>query len=104
MTGWLGIKHQVTYLLICCFVLLKGKKLWFPEHRQLNGLNLPTHDRKHQLRARELIGQAANLVGELTQGLSNFFTYSEQRSRIYPADGVTEPLSPTNTKVAREWI
>ncbi|XP_076463596.1 protein phosphatase 1 regulatory subunit 21-like isoform X2 [Babylonia areolata] len=70
-------------------------------HRDLNGLNLPTHDRKHQLRARELIGQAANLVGELTQGLSNFFTYSEQRSRIYPSDGVTEPLSPTNTKYCK---
>ncbi|KAL8589753.1 hypothetical protein ACOMHN_027261 [Nucella lapillus] len=71
------------------------------KNRDLNGLNLPTHDRKHQLRARELIGQAANLVGELTQGLSNFFTYSEQRSRIYPADGITEPLSPTNTKYCK---
>ncbi|XP_070180531.1 protein phosphatase 1 regulatory subunit 21-like isoform X2 [Littorina saxatilis] len=71
------------------------------KHRELNGLNLPTHDRKHQLRARELVSQAANLVGELTQGLSNFFTYSEQRSRIYPADGVTEPLSPTNTRYCK---
>nr|KAG5691615.1 hypothetical protein BaRGS_023786 [Batillaria attramentaria] len=44
---------------------------------------------------------AANLVGELVQGLSNFFTYSEQRSRIYPADGVTEPISPANTKYCK---
>ncbi|XP_005100961.1 protein phosphatase 1 regulatory subunit 21 [Aplysia californica] len=67
----------------------------------LNGFNLPTHDRRHQLRAKELITQGANLVGELTQGLSNFFTYSEQRSKIYPADGVTEPLSPLNIKFCK---
>ncbi|PVD26203.1 hypothetical protein C0Q70_13872 [Pomacea canaliculata] len=71
------------------------------KHRDINGLNLPTHDRKHQLRSRELITQAASLVGELTQGLSNFFTYSEQRSRIYPADGVTEQYSPTTFKYCK---
>ncbi|XP_055880322.1 protein phosphatase 1 regulatory subunit 21-like [Biomphalaria glabrata] len=69
--------------------------------RDINGLNVPTHDRRHQLRAKELITQGANLVGELTMGLSNFFTYSEQRSKIYPADGVTEPLSPLNTKFCK---
>lgn len=69
------------------------------EVRELNGLNLPTHDRRHQLRAKDLITQGANLVEELTKGLSNFFTYSEQRSKIYPADGVTEPLSQLNVKV-----
>ncbi|KAH9500952.1 hypothetical protein Btru_069302 [Bulinus truncatus] len=69
--------------------------------RELNGLNVPTHDRKHQLRAKELITQGANLVGELTMGLSNFFTYSEQRSKIYPADGVTEPQSPLNAKFCK---
>ncbi|CAL1533859.1 unnamed protein product [Lymnaea stagnalis] len=69
--------------------------------REVNGLNVPTHDRRHQLRAKELITQGANLVGELTLGLSNFFTYSEQRSKIYPADGVTEPLSQLNTKFCK---
>uniref|UniRef100_A0A0B6YWD3 Protein phosphatase 1 regulatory subunit 21 n=1 Tax=Arion vulgaris TaxID=1028688 RepID=A0A0B6YWD3_9EUPU len=69
--------------------------------RDLNGLNLPTHDRRHQLRAKELITQGANLVEELTKGLSNFFTYSEQRSKIYPADGVTEPLSQLNVKFCK---
>ncbi|CAG5123238.1 unnamed protein product [Candidula unifasciata] len=69
--------------------------------RELNGLNLPTHDRRHQLRAKDLITQGANLVEELTKGLSNFFTYSEQRSKIYPADGVTEPLSQLNVKFCK---
>ncbi|GFS06995.1 protein phosphatase 1 regulatory subunit 21-like [Elysia marginata] len=64
--------------------------------KELNGFNLPTHDRRHQLRAKELITQGTNLVGELIQGLSNFFTYTEQRSKIYPNDGVTEPISPLN--------
>ncbi|RUS89646.1 hypothetical protein EGW08_002567 [Elysia chlorotica] len=64
--------------------------------KEVNGYNLPTHDRRHQLRAKELITQGTNLVGELVQGLSNFFTYTEQRSKIYPADGVTEPISPLN--------
>ena len=70
------------------------------EIKDLNGYNLPTHDRRHQLRAKELITQGTNLVGELVQGLSNFFTYTEQRSKIYPADGVTEPISPLNINVS----
>ncbi|XP_046575666.1 protein phosphatase 1 regulatory subunit 21-like [Haliotis rubra] len=71
------------------------------KNRDLNSLNLPTHDRKHQLRARELVGQASNLVAELVQGLSNFYTYSEQRSKIYPADGVSEPLSQINSQYCK---
>ena len=68
--------------------------------RELNALNIPTHDRKHQLRAKELLGQASTLVKELTQGLSNFHTYCEQRSRLYPADGASEPLSTVNKRVS----
>ncbi|XP_064622377.1 protein phosphatase 1 regulatory subunit 21-like [Lineus longissimus] len=64
--------------------------------RDLNALNIPTHDRKHQLHAKELIGQAATHIRELTQGLSNFHTYTEQRSSIYPSDGISEPLSAVN--------
>ncbi|XP_069115065.1 protein phosphatase 1 regulatory subunit 21-like [Argopecten irradians] len=66
------------------------------KHRDLNCLNLPTHDRKHQLRARELVNQSVNHLSELVQALSNFYTYSEQRSRIYPNDGINEPLSNIN--------
>jgi protein phosphatase 1 regulatory subunit 21 len=66
---------------------------------ELNGLNLPTHDRRHQLRSRELVNQSANLLGEVIQALSNFYTYTEQRSQIYPADGKVEPISPVNMQV-----
>ncbi|XP_064599865.1 protein phosphatase 1 regulatory subunit 21-like [Liolophura sinensis] len=68
------------------------------KHRHLNSLNVPTHDRKHQLRVKELVSHSVNLVKELTQGLSNFYTYSEQRSKIYPCDSSSEPLSPVNAK------
>ncbi|KAK6182799.1 hypothetical protein SNE40_010399 [Patella caerulea] len=68
---------------------------------QLNSLNIPVFDRKHQLRAWELVNQAGTNVGELVQSLSNFYTYSEQRSKIYPADSRTEPISEVNTKYCR---
>ena len=72
----------------------------FTEHKELNALNIPTHDRKHQLRAKELVGQAAGLVKELIQGLSNFHTYCEQRTRIYPNDADREPMTDVNKKVS----
>lgn len=77
---------------------------WFSgiENRDLNGLNLPTHDRRHQLQARELVSQATNHMTELVQALSNFYTYSEQRSKIYPADGTHEAYSPVNVQVMRK--
>ncbi|KAL8601555.1 hypothetical protein ACOMHN_003821 [Nucella lapillus] len=71
------------------------------KHRMLNTLNLPTYDRKHQARARDLIGQAATIVGEVIQGFSKFYTYCEQRCRIYPADGQSESLSPVNKKYCK---
>ncbi|WAR29240.1 PPR21-like protein [Mya arenaria] len=69
--------------------------------RELNGLNLPTHDRRHQLRSRELVNQSATLLGEVIQALSNFYTYTEQRSQIYPADGKAEPISPVNVQFCK---
>ncbi|XP_062574127.1 protein phosphatase 1 regulatory subunit 21-like isoform X1 [Saccostrea cucullata] len=71
------------------------------KNRDLNGLNLPTHDRRHQLQARELVSQATNHMTELIQALSNFYTYSEQRSKIYPADGTHEPYSPINVQYCK---
>ena len=76
-----------------CLILL------YLDNKELNGLNLPTHDRRHQLRSRELVNQSANHLAQLVQGLSNFFTYTEQRSQIYPADGKVEPISPVNVQV-----
>lgn len=42
--------------------------------RELNKLNVPTHDRRHQVKAKELICQAVELVRELVSGMSNFLT------------------------------
>ena len=64
-----------------------------------NALNIPVHDRKHQLQTKELVGQCVTLIKELVQGLSNFYTYCEQRSRVYPTDSDREPLSDVNKKV-----
>ena len=35
----------------------------------------------------------------MVQALSNFFTYSEQRSKIYPAECINEPMSAINIQV-----
>ena len=48
--------------------------------REFNKLNVPTHDRRHQVKAKEVICQAAELVHELVSGMSNFHTYTEQVS------------------------
>ena len=78
--------------------------LYFTGLRDLNALNIPTHDRQHQLKTQELVSQAASLVRELVQGLSNFHTYCEQRSSTYPADKDRETLSVTNKKVCTRQI
>ncbi len=48
------------------------------------------------------MGQAMTMIAELCAGLSNFHTYTEQRSKIFPIDSTTGPISPTNQKVS--WI
>ena len=62
-------------------------------------LNVPIHDRKHQQQAKELVSQCNVLLKDLVQALSNFYTYCEQRTRVYPVDADTEPLSDVNKKV-----
>jgi len=49
--------------------------LFFIENKQLNSLNIPAHNRAEQLQIREMVGQAARLIKELVQGLSNYYTY-----------------------------
>ncbi|XP_038047531.1 protein phosphatase 1 regulatory subunit 21-like [Patiria miniata] len=68
------------------------------EKRELNALNVPTHDRKHQMKTKDLIGQAHTLVKELCSGLSNLHTYTEQRSKLFPIDSTTGPISAVNLK------
>ncbi|XP_072168394.1 protein phosphatase 1 regulatory subunit 21-like [Diadema setosum] len=66
---------------------------------ELSSLNVPAHDKKHQHKTMELMGQASTLVKELCAGLSNFHTYTEQRSKIYPIDsGTGMPISQVNQK------
>ncbi|KAK2153779.1 hypothetical protein LSH36_286g01011 [Paralvinella palmiformis] len=68
------------------------------ENKQLNSLNIPAHNRVEQLQIREMVGQAARLIKELVQGLSNYYTYSEQRSKVYPIDADVGTLSDVNKK------
>lgn len=93
-----NLKHQLSHA-----SKIIADKLPFIDtnNKELNGLNLPTHDRRHQLRSRELVNQSANHLAQLVQGLSNFFTYTEQRSQIYPADGKVEPISPVNVQFCK---
>lgn len=57
--------------------------------REFNKLNVPTHDRRHQVKAKEVICQAAELVHELVSGMSNFHTYTEQvNTDIFVSDKV----------------
>nr|XP_032812128.1 protein phosphatase 1 regulatory subunit 21 isoform X1 [Petromyzon marinus]XP_032812129.1 protein phosphatase 1 regulatory subunit 21 isoform X1 [Petromyzon marinus] len=65
---------------------------------EFNTLNVPTYDRAHQLRARELVGQALLLVKDLVSSLLNFHTYTEQRCLVHPLDASTHPVSPVNQK------
>ncbi|XP_030854824.1 protein phosphatase 1 regulatory subunit 21 isoform X2 [Strongylocentrotus purpuratus] len=66
---------------------------------ELSRLNVPAHDKKHQHRSMEVMGQASTLVKELCAGLSNFHTYTEQRSKIFPIDsGTGMPISQVNQK------
>ena len=73
--------------------------IFFIEFFKFNALNIPTHERQHQLKVCDMIGQGAILIKELTHGLSNFYTYCEQRSAIYPYHNDGETISLINKKV-----
>ena len=99
------LKHKNVDIDIRGFkICINWKLLYFVGLRDLNALNIPTHDRQHQLKTQELVSQAASLVRELVQGLSNFHTYCEQRSSTYPADKDRETLSVTNKKVSTPQV
>lgn len=66
--------------------------------RELNKLNVPTHDRKHQAKAKEVICQAVELVRELVSGMSNFLTYTEQRLKTFFVESTQQQLSPATQK------
>ncbi|CAL8257638.1 unnamed protein product [Lota lota] len=63
-----------------------------------NTLNVPAHNRRHQLKARDVAGQALVFVQDLVAALLNFHSYTEQRVHIYPRDSSIEAISPLNQK------
>ncbi|MEQ2205475.1 hypothetical protein XENOCAPTIV_031012, partial [Xenoophorus captivus] len=63
-----------------------------------NSLNVPSHNRRHQLKARDVTNQALSFIQDLVAALLNFHTYTEQRVHIYPLDSSIEPISPLNQK------
>ncbi|NXJ70584.1 PPR21 phosphatase, partial [Rostratula benghalensis] len=66
-----------------------------------NALNVPLHNRRYQLKLRDLAGQALAFVQELVAALLNFHTYTEQKVQIFPIDSATDTISPLNQKFSQ---
>uniref|UniRef100_A0A672NSR0 Protein phosphatase 1 regulatory subunit 21 n=1 Tax=Sinocyclocheilus grahami TaxID=75366 RepID=A0A672NSR0_SINGR len=66
-----------------------------------NSLNVPLHNRRHQLKARDVAAQALGFVQSLVSALLNFHSYTEQRVHIYPLDSSIEAISPVNLKFSQ---
>ncbi|NWI15283.1 PPR21 phosphatase, partial [Crypturellus soui] len=66
-----------------------------------NALNVPVHNRRYQLKLRDLAGQALTFVQDLVTALLNFHTYTEQRVQIFPVDSATDTISPLNQKFSQ---
>ncbi|XP_027959824.1 protein phosphatase 1 regulatory subunit 21 isoform X3 [Eumetopias jubatus] len=68
------------------------------KYSQYNALNVPPHNRRHQLKMRDIAGQALAFVQDLVTALLNFHTYTEQRIQIFPIDSAIDTISPLNQK------
>uniref|UniRef100_A0A7M4G0M7 Protein phosphatase 1 regulatory subunit 21 n=1 Tax=Crocodylus porosus TaxID=8502 RepID=A0A7M4G0M7_CROPO len=66
-----------------------------------NALNVPLHNKRYQLKLRDLAGQALAFVHDLVTALLNFHTYTEQRVQIFPIDSATDTISPLNQKFSQ---
>uniref|UniRef100_A0A2K6V7Z0 Protein phosphatase 1 regulatory subunit 21 n=1 Tax=Saimiri boliviensis boliviensis TaxID=39432 RepID=A0A2K6V7Z0_SAIBB len=73
----------------------------FVEYSQYNALNVPLHNRRHQLKMRDIAGQALAFVQDLVTALLNFHTYTEQRIQIFPVDSAIDTISPLNQKFSQ---
>ncbi|XP_018580672.2 protein phosphatase 1 regulatory subunit 21 [Scleropages formosus] len=71
------------------------------KHTDYNSLNVPPHNRRHQLKARDVAAQALSFVQDLVAALLNFHSYTEQRVHIYPLDSSIEPISPLNQRFSQ---
>uniref|UniRef100_A0A8C9IIK9 Protein phosphatase 1 regulatory subunit 21 n=1 Tax=Piliocolobus tephrosceles TaxID=591936 RepID=A0A8C9IIK9_9PRIM len=71
------------------------------KYSQYNALNVPLHNRRHQLKMRDIAGQALAFVQDLVTALLNFHTYTEQRIQIFPVDSAIDTISPLNQKFSQ---
>uniref|UniRef100_A0A8C3VXI0 Protein phosphatase 1 regulatory subunit 21 n=1 Tax=Catagonus wagneri TaxID=51154 RepID=A0A8C3VXI0_9CETA len=71
------------------------------KYSQYNALNVPIHNRRHQLKMRDIAGQALAFVQDLVKALLNFHTYTEQRIQIFPIDSAIDTISPLNQKFSQ---
>ncbi|XP_069350016.1 protein phosphatase 1 regulatory subunit 21 isoform X3 [Eulemur rufifrons] len=71
------------------------------KYSQYNALNVPLHNRRHQLKMRDIAGQALAFVQDLVTALLNFHTYMEQRIQIFPVDSAIDTISPLNQKFSQ---
>uniref|UniRef100_A0A2I2YXB0 Protein phosphatase 1 regulatory subunit 21 n=1 Tax=Gorilla gorilla gorilla TaxID=9595 RepID=A0A2I2YXB0_GORGO len=71
------------------------------KYSQYNPLNVPLHNRRHQLKMRDIAGQALAFVQDLVTALLNFHTYTEQRIQIFPVDSAIDTISPLNQKFSQ---
>ncbi|XP_027476673.1 protein phosphatase 1 regulatory subunit 21 isoform X2 [Zalophus californianus] len=71
------------------------------KYSQYNALNVPPHNRRHQLKMRDIAGQALAFVQDLVTALLNFHTYTEQRIQIFPIDSAIDTISPLNQKFSQ---
>ncbi|XP_005043024.1 PREDICTED: protein phosphatase 1 regulatory subunit 21 [Ficedula albicollis] len=80
-----------------------NEKVPFNDTRSIryNALNVPLHNRRNQLKLRDLAGQAMAFVQELVTALLNFHTYTEQKVQIFPIDSATDTISPLNQKFSQ---
>ncbi|XP_028676031.1 protein phosphatase 1 regulatory subunit 21 [Erpetoichthys calabaricus] len=71
------------------------------ENEDYNTLNVPPHNRRHQLKARDVAGQALVFIQDLVAALLNFHSYTEQRVQIFPIDSAIDAISPLNQKFSQ---
>ena len=65
----------------------------------LSGLNVPSFDRSAQAQTKDLVSRASSLVRDFGASLTDYYTYLEQRARLYPVDESREALSPAVRQV-----
>ncbi|XP_005999343.1 protein phosphatase 1 regulatory subunit 21 isoform X2 [Latimeria chalumnae] len=71
------------------------------KYGQYNVLNVPPHNKRQQLKARDITGQALTFLRDLVAALLNFHTYTEQRVQIFPIDTAIDTISPLNQKFSQ---